>query len=108
MARMFARLDTVTDSLETWIDEMQPDMMIRSKEIPPFVRVARTRVVSGKMDRPQSPLPRSDRARRGRSPVPPTTEWLWPALARPRMNSAATWVKRLGGTWMDRLGWRRV
>ena len=47
---MFARLDTVTDSLETWIDEMQPDMMIRSKEIPPYVRVARTRVVSGKMD----------------------------------------------------------
>ena len=33
---MFARLDTVTDSLETWIDEMQPDMMIRSKEIPPL------------------------------------------------------------------------
>jgi hypothetical protein len=50
VARMFARLDTVTDSLETWIDEMQPDMMIRSKEIPPYVRVARTRVVSGKMD----------------------------------------------------------
>jgi hypothetical protein len=50
MARMFARLDTVTDSLETWIDEMQPDMMIRSKEVPPMVRVGRTRVVSGKMD----------------------------------------------------------
>jgi hypothetical protein len=50
MARLFARLDTVTDSLETWIDEMQPDMMIRSKEVPPYVRVGRTRVVSGKMD----------------------------------------------------------
>jgi hypothetical protein len=50
MARLFARLDTVTDSLETWIDEMQPDMMIRSKDVPPMVRVARTRVVSGKMD----------------------------------------------------------
>jgi len=50
IARLFARLDTVTDSLETWIDEMQPDMMIRSKEVPPMVRVARTRVVSGKMD----------------------------------------------------------
>jgi len=50
MARLFARLDTVTDSLETWIDEMQPDMMVRSKEIPPMVRVGRTRVVSGKMD----------------------------------------------------------
>jgi quinol monooxygenase YgiN len=50
IARLFARLDTVTDSLETWIDEMQPDMMIRSKEVLPMVRVARTRVVSGKMD----------------------------------------------------------
>ena len=50
MARLFARLDAVTDSLETWIDEMQPDMMIRSKDVPPMVRVARTRVVSGKMD----------------------------------------------------------
>jgi hypothetical protein len=48
--RLFARLDAVTDSLETWIDEMQPDMMIRSKDVPPFVRVGRTRVVSGKMD----------------------------------------------------------
>jgi hypothetical protein len=50
IARLFARFDTVTDSLETWIDEMQPDMMIRSKDVPPMVRVARTRVVSGKMD----------------------------------------------------------
>jgi hypothetical protein len=50
MARLFARLDTVTDSLETWIDEMQPDMMVRSNQIPAMVRVARTRVISGKMD----------------------------------------------------------
>ena len=50
MARLFARLDTVTDSLEKWIDEMQPEMMIRSKDVPPMVRVARTRAVSGKMD----------------------------------------------------------
>jgi hypothetical protein len=50
IARLFARLDTVTDSLDTWIDEMQPDMMISSKAIPPMVRVGRTRVVSGKMD----------------------------------------------------------
>ncbi|MGA7928072.1 MAG: hypothetical protein WCA20_19040 [Candidatus Sulfotelmatobacter sp.] len=50
IARLFARLDTVTDSLETWIDEMQPDLMIRAKEVPPMVRVARIRVVSGKMD----------------------------------------------------------
>ena len=48
-ARLFARLDTMTESLETWIDEMQPDMAIQSKEIPPMVRVGRTRVVSAKM-----------------------------------------------------------
>jgi hypothetical protein len=50
VTKIFARLDSVTDSLETWIDEMQPDMMIRSKEFPPMVRVARTRVLSGKME----------------------------------------------------------
>jgi hypothetical protein len=50
MARIFARLDTTTESLETWMDEMQPDLMIQSKQIPPMVRVGRTRVVSGKMD----------------------------------------------------------
>jgi Holliday junction resolvasome RuvABC endonuclease subunit len=33
MARMFARLDTVTDGLETWIDEMQPDMMIKALDL---------------------------------------------------------------------------
>ncbi len=50
IARLFARLDTVTESLETWIDEMQPELMIRSKEVPAMVRVGRTKVVSGKMD----------------------------------------------------------
>jgi hypothetical protein len=50
MARLFARLDAVTDSLETWIDETQPDMAIRSMQIPAMVRVGRTRVVSGKME----------------------------------------------------------
>jgi quinol monooxygenase YgiN len=50
MARLFARLDNVTDSLETWIDEMQPEMSIRSKEVSAMVRVGRTKVVSGKMD----------------------------------------------------------
>ena len=49
-ARLFARVDTVTESLETWIDEMQPDMLIQSKEIPAMVRVGRTKVQSGKMD----------------------------------------------------------
>lgn len=50
MARLFERLDSVTESLETWVDEMQPDLMIRSSEIPPMVRVARTKVISGKME----------------------------------------------------------
>jgi hypothetical protein len=50
MARLFARLDTVTDSLETWIDEAQPEMMIRSNQVPAMVRVGRTKIVSGKMD----------------------------------------------------------
>ena len=50
IARLFARLDTVTDSLETWIDEMQPDLMIPSKNIPTMVRTSRSRVIPGKMD----------------------------------------------------------
>jgi len=49
MAALFRRLDADTDSLETWIDEMQPDLMIASKDMPPFVRTGRTRVESGKM-----------------------------------------------------------
>lgn len=47
---LFSRLDGQTDSLETWIDEMQPDLGIMSKEIPAFVRTGRSRVVPGKMD----------------------------------------------------------
>lgn len=50
MAALFARLNGHTDSLETWIDEMQPDLMINSKEIPAMVRTSRTRVLPGKMD----------------------------------------------------------
>lgn len=50
IATIFRRLDFDTDSLETWIDEMQPDLLIRSRAIPAFVRTGRTRVVSGKMD----------------------------------------------------------
>lgn len=50
MASIFARLDGETDSLETWIDEMQPDLAIPGKEVPAFVRTGRTRVLSGKMD----------------------------------------------------------
>jgi len=50
IATLFRRLDADTESLETWIDEMQPDLMIPAKEIPPFVRTGRARVVPGKMD----------------------------------------------------------
>jgi hypothetical protein len=50
MARGIARLDTVTESLEYWMDEMQPDMMIQSKDMPAMVRVGRTKVIAAKMD----------------------------------------------------------
>jgi hypothetical protein len=50
MARLLARLDAVTESLEFWVDEMQPDLMVRSNDIPAMIRVGRTRVVAGKMD----------------------------------------------------------
>jgi len=50
MGTLLRRLDAETDSLETWIDEMQPDLRIVGKEIPAYVRTGRTRVVSGKMD----------------------------------------------------------
>lgn len=50
IATLFRRLDADTENLETWIDEMQPELMIRSKEIPPYVRTGRTRVLSGKID----------------------------------------------------------
>ena len=50
IATLFRRLDLDTENLETWIDEMQPELMIRSNQIPAFVRTGRTRVISGKMD----------------------------------------------------------
>lgn len=50
MARMIARLSSVTESLEYWIDEMQPDLMVRSNDIPAMIRVGRTRVLAGKVD----------------------------------------------------------
>lgn len=50
MARLLARLDSVTESLEVWVDEMQPDSTIRSNDPPAMIRVGRTRVVAGKMD----------------------------------------------------------
>ena len=49
-ARLYSRLNSVTDSLEVWVDEMQPDLSIRSNDIPPFIRVGRTKVIASKMD----------------------------------------------------------
>ncbi len=50
VARGIARLNSVTESLEYWIDEIQPDLMIRSNDIPPMIRVGRTRVIAAKME----------------------------------------------------------
>jgi hypothetical protein len=50
MARGIARLSSVTESLEYWMDEMQPDMVIRSNDVPPVIRVGRTKVIASKMD----------------------------------------------------------
>ncbi|MGA8580241.1 MAG: hypothetical protein WB579_16260 [Bryobacteraceae bacterium] len=50
LARVFARLDGATASMESWVDEIQPDLVIRSKEMPKMVRTGRLRVVPGKMD----------------------------------------------------------
>lgn len=50
VAKIFSRLDTVTDNIEVWVDEIQPDLSIHSDKVPPYVRTGRTRVVPGKMD----------------------------------------------------------
>ena len=50
MGAIFSRLNGQTDSMELWIDEMQPDLAIPGKEIPAMVRTTRTRVLPGKMD----------------------------------------------------------
>jgi len=50
LAGIFSRLNGQAESLNVWIDEMQPDMAISSKEIPTMVRTGRTRVMPGKMD----------------------------------------------------------
>ena len=50
LATLFGRLNGQTDNLEYWIDEIQPEFVIQSKEIPPYVRTGRTRVLSGKME----------------------------------------------------------
>ena len=50
LASIFSRLNGQSESLTMWIDEMQPDMTVRSQEIPAMVRTGRTRVMPGKMD----------------------------------------------------------
>lgn len=50
LASIFSRLNGQAESASMWIDEMQPDMTVRSKDIPPMVRTGRTRVMPGKMD----------------------------------------------------------
>ena len=50
LTSIFSRLDGQTESLGMWIDEMQPEMTVRSKDIPAMVRTGRTRVMPGKMD----------------------------------------------------------
>jgi hypothetical protein len=50
LANIFSRLNGQTDSLDTWIDEIQADLGIMSKDIPPMVRTGRSVVLPGKMD----------------------------------------------------------
>lgn len=50
LTSLFSRLNGQSDSLEYWIDEMQPELMIRSKEIPPYVRTGRSKIQPGKME----------------------------------------------------------
>ena len=50
LTAIFSRLNGQSESTTMWIDEMQPDMTVRSKDIPPMVRTGRTRVAPGKMD----------------------------------------------------------
>src|ERR1035438_9958964 len=50
LARIIARLQGASASLETWVDEIQPDLVVRSKELPKMVRTGRIRVAYGKTD----------------------------------------------------------
>lgn len=50
LVSIFSRLNGQAESASMWIDEMQSDMTMPSKEIPVMVRTGRTRVVPGKMD----------------------------------------------------------
>ncbi len=51
VARLIARFDGATSSMETWVDEMQPDMEYgMAGAMPNKVRTSRTTVVPDKMD----------------------------------------------------------
>jgi len=50
IAHVVARLDGATVHMETWVDEIQPDLVIRSKELPKMVRTGRAKLVPGKTD----------------------------------------------------------
>lgn len=47
---IFKKLDNYTTGTEMWIDEIQPDMLISSGQMPKMVRTGRVRIASGKMD----------------------------------------------------------
>jgi len=50
LGSIFARFDGATESMEVWVDEMQPDMVYHSGgAIPKMVRTSRTRVAADKM-----------------------------------------------------------
>ena len=50
-ARVLARLDACTTSMEDWVDQMQPDMTSPlGSEIPKFVRTGRWKALPGKSD----------------------------------------------------------
>jgi len=50
LARIISRLNGASESYETWIDVVQPDLTFRSGAIPKMVRTSRTRVAADKMD----------------------------------------------------------
>jgi hypothetical protein len=49
-ARVVARRSACTETVETWVDQMQPDLTIQSSELPKVVRTSRLRLESGKLD----------------------------------------------------------
>ena len=50
LAPVMAKLRASDQSLEIWVDEMQPDLTIPGAELPKVVRTGRMRIVPGKLD----------------------------------------------------------